>query len=380
MLKNLVKSLLALAMVVQILASPLAVSANTEPTHFVTTVNAAAGGGEFTAGSTVPLTSLTFAGERFVRWEEINRPSGAERITFSPNATTMNASFTMPARDVTIRAVFEPVATPSQTITSMRRTGVTRQSATFRAGPSSAYRNIGEVSGNTNLRITGRSGDFYRVVVNGQTGWLRQTTVARTRQMAVVTNDRAHVRESRSSSSRSLTRVRSGDRLTLERQTGSWSRVTVNGHRGWIRNRDLAIENASRPGQVVTSVAAVHSRPRAASSVRHVLPRGAQLMIVQRTSDGWTQIAIRHNAGTLNGWVRTNQIERSNHNRLIVGSAALRSGPSSSYSRITTLSHGSRISVRARAGSRYYIRETVNGRNVHGWVRRDEVTRLALPR
>jgi len=267
-------------------------------------------------------------------------------------------------------------------ITTMRRTGVTRQSATFRAGPSSSYRNIGEISANTNVRITGRSGNFYRVVVSGETGWIRQSAVARTRPTAVVTTNNAHVREGRSTDRRSLTRVPTGQRLTIERRTGSWSRVTVNGHTGWIRNRDISTSGGARPGQTTANNVRVHSRPRSESSVRHTLPRGAHLMIRQRTSssDGWTQVTIRHNGGTLNGWVRSNQVANQNHDRRFARNGNLRSGPGTGHSNLGTIPANSRVSIRARAGSWYRVRATVNGRTVDGWTYRDNLNRLPLPR
>ena len=340
------------------------------------TVQGGTGSGTFVQGTSVSIQANLPSGQRFVRWEEVNRPSGATAISFA-NATSQNTTFTMPNRNVTVRAVIEPVST----ITSMRHNGVMRRTTTLRSGPSSSYANRGEISGNTNVRITGRSGNFYRIDLDGSVRWVRQTAVARTRQNAIVTQN-TRVRDGRSSSANSLTRVRSGDRLTIERNTGSWSRVTVNGQTGWIRNRYIAVENAARPGRTTVGGVRVHRRPNSDSSVRHTLPRGAQLMIVQRTSssDGWTQIRIRHHGGTLNGWVRSDQIERQNYRLNVMGQSALRAEPSGSATRVATLPHGTNVSVRGRAGSRYFVRATVSGRSVEGWIHRDNLTRLPLLR
>jgi len=278
------------------------------------------------------------------------------------------------AIDIDDEAIDEDIIRSSNhQITTVRQTGVTRRSATFRQGPGSSYATIRTVSGNTNLRITGRSGSWYRVVVNDRTGWLRRTAVARTRQNAVVTASTAHVREGRSTSDRSLTQLSRGHRVTIRRQTGSWSRVNVNGHTGWIRNRDLGITDAMRPARTTANNVAIHTRPNADSSVRHILPRGEQMMVIQRTTDGWSQIRIQHRRGSLRGWVRTNQIENQTHSRRLVRNGPLRSGPGTNFNRRHNLTRQTSVTVRSRVGSWYHVHTTINGRREYGWLHRNNL-------
>ena len=336
-------------------------------THTVT-VQGGTGAGNFAPGTSVSIRATVPSGQRFVRWETV----GTQAVSFA-NANSANTSFTMPSRNVTVRAVFEHV------ITTMRRSGVTQRSTPLRTGPGSSYREIRTISGSTNVRITGRSGVWYRVVVGGRTGWVRQSAIAHTRVNAVVTTNNAHVRAGRGTSYRSLMRLPMGRQVVITHQTASWSRVTISGRTGWIRNRDLSIANGSRPGRTTANNVRVHTRPVAGSNVRHRLPRHAQLMIVQRTTDGWTQIRIRHSRGTLNGWVRTNQIENRNYNRRTTRSAPLRRGPSTNTSRLLTIPRNANVSVRGRAGNWYHVRVTINGRNRYGWLRRNDLQVLRLP-
>jgi len=263
-------------------------------------------------------------------------------------------------------------------ITTLRRTGVTLLNASFREGPNTSYRVMRTISGNTNVLITGRSGNFYRVHFEGTTGWVRRSSISQTRQNAVVTAQTAHVREGRNNNRRSLTQVARGQRLTITRRTENWSRVTVNGHTGWIRNRYLETENAARPGRTITNNVAVHTRARADSNVRHRLPNNTPFMIVQRTTDGWTQIRLRHENGILNGWVRTNQIERRTYSRRTVRDSALRSGPGASFNRLRTVPRNSNVTFLARVGSWYRVRVTQNGVRHYGWMQRNNLTTLSL--
>jgi len=264
-------------------------------------------------------------------------------------------------------------------ITNLLQTGVTDRNTAFRTGPGTNYNLIRTVNGSTNVRITGRTGIWYRVNINGEIGFMRQTHVSRTRQFAVVATNNAHVREGRGTSHRSLTRVAAGTRVTVARRAASWSRITVNGHTGWIRNSDLYVENARRPYHTNVNNVRVHTRPRAAATVRYRLPRNTDVMVVQRTTNGWSQIRFEHEDGTLTGWVRTNQITRQNQPRRLIRNGVLRTGPGSGYDRIRSVPNNTRVMTLARVGTWYRVRFTVNGVRQYGWLHRNNFARNVLP-
>ncbi|MCL1989794.1 MAG: SH3 domain-containing protein [Defluviitaleaceae bacterium] len=272
-----------------------------------------------------------------------------------------------------------PPATTHQ-ITTVRETGVTRRTATFRQGPGAHYTSIRSIRGNTNVRVTGRSGEWYRVVIDGTTGWLRRSAVARTRQHAVVTTNNAHVRTGRGGNYSSLTQLPRGHRVIIMRRTENWSRVTTNGHTGWIRNSDLRTGNAMRPGRTRINNVQVHARPRADSEIRHRLPQHTNLMIIQHTysADGWSQVRISHQGGTLNGWVRSSQVETRAFNRRTNQNGILRSGPGVHFRNLRTVSTNTTVTVRMRAGNWYHIHFYVNGQRIYGWLNRENFSRVTL--
>lgn len=272
-----------------------------------------------------------------------------------------------------------PDPAPQFPITGMVQPGITRRNASFREGPGAGFNEISVVKGSTNVRITGRSGVWFRVIVNGTTGWMRQTAVLRTRPNAVVTTDNAAVRAGRGDSYRVLTRAPRASRVRVQRRSAHWSRITINGQTGWIRNRDLAIDNAMRPGRTIANNVRVHTRPNGESAVRRSLPRHTQLMIIQRTTDGWSQVQIRHNGGTFHGWARTNELELRVHTRRMAENGVLRSGPGTNFNSLRVIPRNTNVTVRSRVGNWYHVHLYINGRKVYGWQHHNNLQRLTLP-
>jgi len=329
---------------------------------------------------------LSNAGDRAVMLTERGRRLSSEAIYLGILDYLVARGYDVPAHYFDLNPMPPQPPTPPQPsppgdstqISGMLQTGVTRLNTSFHQGPGTSYNVISTVTGSTNVRITGRTGDWYRVIVDGTTGFMRQSAVSRTRQNAVVSTNNAHVRAGRGTGYRSLTQVARGTRVRVDRRAANWSRITVNGHTGWIRNNDLYVENAMRPGRTIANNVAVHTRPRAGATVRHRLPSNTQLMIVQRTTDGWSQIRIPHNNGTLQGWVRTNQIENRVHSRRLVRNGALRSGRGTEFNRIATLPNNSNVTVRSRVGTWYHVHVNINGRRQYGWLHQNNLQRLPL--
>ena len=266
-------------------------------------------------------------------------------------------------------------AAQAQAITALRISGVTTASQVdFHRGAGSNHARIRRIPVNANVLITGRQGSWYRIVHSGTTGWVARHSIAHTRQVGVVTRNNAPVRNSRSSSGRVLTRPSLGTRVVIMERTGSWAQVRVGNRTGWMRSNELAISNGRRPGRT-TRQTGVRVAPTTASRIQRVLPRHANLMVVQSTTSGWTQVRIRHASGTLTGWVQTSHVQNRNQTRRITRNVTLRNRPSTRGSRVRALRRNTRVTVLAESGNWVNVRV---GRQT-GWIGRNQIARLALP-
>ena len=264
------------------------------------------------------------------------------------------------------------------TTTAMSRTGVTvENNVTFRRGPSHEDGTIRQIPVNTNVRITGRRGHWYRIVHHGTTGWVERPRVQQTRQTAIVRGNRIPVRHSNASNARILTRAARGTRVIITERTANWARVTVNRRTGWIRTNQLTITNGRRPGRT-RGQANLHARPHASSAIRRSLPRHQAFMILQRTTGGWTQVVIRHSGGTQTGWIRTNQVQTRNQVRQTRGrgNVPVRTGPGTNFRVGRRIPRQTRVTVLAESGSWSHVRFNHNGSRRHGWIQNSRLTQI----
>ena len=283
------------------------------------------------------------------------------------------------------------------------RTGVVLRSTTLRQEPSNSSNGIGNrLPANTNIRISARQGNWYRVRVGELMGWIRRNRVVQTRQTAVVRGQLGHLYSVRNSNFSNLLdgNVESGTLFTITERRGRWSRVTVNAQRGWMESGiwELNVSGGRRPGHTRNQVN-LHSRPCATSSVRRRLPRNQEFMILQRTRggsgphNGWTQVEIRHQGGTQRGWVRTSQVRRGNQTRRSTNRFFLYAAATADISPVPEmLTHpihyppsinppqflptGSSVRVLAESGNWSYVRIQFRGQNVYGWTRNAYLTTI----
>jgi|GEM_PF-2159892 len=293
-----------------------------------------------------------------------------------PTEPTLPEEATSPdSEEASEPAAVDISPTSAQQTTVIHRTGVTVVNANFRRGPATSYDNIRTVPANSNVRITGRRGNFYRVVHSGTTGWIHRNSVQQTRVTAIVTVINATVRTGPAASYGSFTTLPSGTQVLVGDRRAHWAQVTVNGRTGWIHTNSLAFGNGRRPGRARATVA-VHTRPNAETNVMRRLPQGHEFMVIQRTTNGddvhqgWTQIRTRHNGETITGWIRSNQVEFAGQVRRTTGGGThpVRTGPSADFRLVQRIPNNTQVRVLAEAGNWSRIRYTLNGVTRYGWI------------
>ena len=298
--------------------------------------------------------------------EEANYETSPEDVTLTePSNITLNPT------GVEITATS---TNNTAQIHQIRRPGVIVANGQLRSASNSSARVLRNITTNTNVRINRRQGSWYEITTGGRTGWIERNRIARSSQFGVVTSSNVAIRNSRSNNSRVLTRASRGTRVRITRRTGSWSRVTVNNRTGWIRNSQVNI-NRGRPARI-TRQSDIRVLPSANSNITRRIPANTQVVQLQRTTSGWTQIELRHANGTLRGWTQAASVSNQNHSRRITSSnVALRNRPSGNGNVVRRLNRNTSVTVRAVTGNWSYI--SVSG--TRGWVRNSQLSRLRLP-
>ena len=117
--------------------------------------------------------------------------------------------------------------------------GRTRYRTAFRRGPGTGFGTIRTLRNNTSFQVLGRRGNWLRVRIGNQTGWIgrsaaRSIPAARTRHQA-------HLRQGPGNSfaRTSSNSIGRNARVTVLARQGGWSRIRVGNRTGWVRTNQL---------------------------------------------------------------------------------------------------------------------------------------------
>ena len=128
-------------------------------------------------------------------------------------------------------------------------TGVITDDTNMRSTASSAVANvIRRVAEGDVVEVTGASGNFYRIVHEGKTGYVFKQYVEETKATSgtgsgltatgypyqTVTNDSVNLRKSASTSAKRLDTIPRGAKITVHAHSGSWAQVSYDGQTGWV--------------------------------------------------------------------------------------------------------------------------------------------------
>jgi len=342
-------------------------AANVE-THTVTAQGGTViGGATHAVGSTVSINATVPQGQRFVRWEEVNPPTGATALNFSPNATTANATFTMPARNVTVRAIFEStnVTLDVRTIAVMNRT------MPLRSGPSANTASQGNINQGTRLLIIGESADgtWVQVQVGNRTGWVNRMRVNNFRVNAVV-NGTVPLRTGPGTNFAPNGNVTLGADVTAIARSGDWSQIRVGNRTGWVMTHRLnEIANVA----VMNHNVPLRSGPGANHDALRNLTRGTRVTVLGVSTSGqWTRIRIGNDIG----WVATHRLNNLRVSAVANASVPLRGGPSANFTQVGNVTRGANLHFLGQSGD--WVRVRVG--NNTGWIRSDRMSTVTTTR
>ncbi len=128
-------------------------------------------------------------------------------------------------------------------------TGVVTDETNMRSAASSYESNIiRRIPEGDTVKVTGATGNFYRIEYDGRTGYVFKTYVEKTADVVsgadgltasgypyqTVTTAKVNLRASASTSAKKLDVIPNGDEITVHRLSGEWANVTYSGTTGWV--------------------------------------------------------------------------------------------------------------------------------------------------
>jgi len=329
---------------------------------FTATVNGGTGDGSFAAGSAVSIRATAPVGYRFVRWETV----GLLAVTFA-NANSANTTFEMPARNVTVRAVFE-----STSIThNVRTIAIMNRTMPLRSGPGASTASQGNISQGARILIIGESADgtWVQIQAGLRTGWVNRMRVNNFRVNAVA-NMGVILRTGPGTNFGQNGNVSRGANVSIIAHSGEWSNIRVGNRTGWIRTErlnetgNLAVMNHSVP---------LRSGPGASHASLGTMTRGTRVTVLGVSNSGnWTRIRTGNNIG----WVSTHRLNDLRLSAMTTAAVPLRGGPGSNFDQVGNLARGVSLHFLGQSGD--WVR--VQAGNTIGWIRAERITAVTTTR
>jgi len=337
------------------------------------TVTGGTGAGVVGQGLSRTITATVPANHRFVRWENVG---GATMIT-NANRNNQSITFTMPASNVSVRAVFERIPR-TLTVTGGTGGGTVGQglSRTIRANaPQVGYRFDRWTTSTPGVSFANARNATTTIVMPARNATVRAVFVRRTAANPNVTMRRPGVIRSSVALRRGpgtayhLNRnLRQGQEITvLNNGRNGWRFVQVGNSsvRGWIQSNQIT--ETTTLGIVRAARVPLRAGANSGRTIMH-LNRNATIIILGTNGNrSWTQVRV----GRRTGWVRTSQIRAATPSARTRTQLQLRQGPGASFARLANnrVNRNARVIIIGRQGNWSHIR--IGNRT--GWVQTNQL-------
>ncbi len=178
-------------------------------------------------------------------------------------------------------------------------TTVTTDQVNLRRSASSTATILDRVAKGDSITVLGASGNYYRVTYNGRTGYVLKVYVSTAADTVVtptptqeptasgypydtVTTDKVNLRAARSTSSRKVCTIPSGAALTVHSVSGTFAKVTYNGHDGYVKKDYIVVKRIVKPTATPAPVPTLSPEENAAGySILQKGSTGSQVTALQ---------------------------------------------------------------------------------------------------
>ncbi|UEL48949.1 hypothetical protein TPDSL_07710 [Terrisporobacter petrolearius] len=241
----------------------------------------------------------------------------------------------------------------------------------FRTGPSKEYDSMGKIEKGKTVTYLGSNGSWRKIKYNSKTGYVHKDyissgTSASSSEKYVDTSAGLNVRKGPSTSYAKIATLTNGTKVKVITTSGDWSKISSGSITGYVSNQYLSSkapssDNDSNETSITKYVDAsvglnVRKGAGTSYSVITTLSHGTKVT-VKSTSNGWSKIT----SGSVTGYVSSaylssnkpstgNDSNNETSTTKYVDSKPglnVRRGAGTSYSVITTLNHGTKVTVKS---------------------------------
>ncbi len=156
--------------------------------------------------------------------------------------------------------------TPTTTYDSAKSGTVSGSNVRFRMGPSTDFAATSTLSKGTSVKITGETGSWYEISVNGTYGYMSKdyikivstastNTVEKMDKVGIVTGNGVRMRSGAGTSYSTIGYYNKGIQVKVTGKTGSWYAVTYNGLSGYMSANYIKLSTSSAVGTQIVATA-----------------------------------------------------------------------------------------------------------------------------
>ena len=252
---------------------------------------------------------------------------------------------------------------------------VTATSLNVRSGPSTSKSVLFTVKKNETVKILESSGGWYKISSqSGKQGWASSSYIKKiensnSTNKKEVTATSLNMRSGPSTNYRVLMSIKKGQQVEFISLNGEWAKIKYNGVIGYAHNdylKDISIDNdnsTNHESMVVNATSLnVRSGPNTSYQIVGKLIKGSEVKVISE-SNGWSKIKYNNKDAYVSSRYLVKETQTPDENEKpeipdvvysekVVNTSNLnvRSGPSTSYTKVGQLQKGEKVKVISESG------------------------------
>ena len=257
----------------------------------------------------------------------------------------------------------------SETITTTQKQTTT--SVNFRNGAGTSYRIIATLPKGTKVEVISESSGWTKAKYDGRLGYIASNYLedikinSNTSVTKEVSTDSLNVRSGPSTSYSVLGKLKKGSKVSVISENNGWSKINYNGKEAYVSSRYLSSisqnnnndtskpESIKETKEVNTDSLNVRSGPGTNYSKLGTLSKGSKVGVISE-SNGWSKINYNGKEAYVSSKYLNRIPENNNTSKpesvketkeVNTNSLNVRSGPGTNYSKLGSLSKGSKVEV-----------------------------------